>query len=743
MADAVINVSIKTDPAKPLDSLIKQSNESEKAIDRLSGAFGKMAGVLAGVAALKGTFDFVLNATKQMEDLTSQFVRFTGSTDAARKHLEALQNIPGPSLEEITTADKALLNFGVSADKSANQLKELNDVAITTGTKIGDLAEIFGKIQEEGNLTAESFSKLSKQLPGFATDFSNAIGISKNEFKELAKEGKITATEVLSALHKMTSEGGKFFGATETSAATLTGSFNALSDSLTKLAAKFGEGFAPTLAKAANATASFVERLVSAKNALQTVADDPALSRISKLNDEIKELAESMDDARKKSKDPLRPWEWKQDDLKDVEKLEKRIEGLKRARQQIEEIASKKGFEATTEKIDSSKQSDIDKENDAKREKQRKLLADLQAEADKAAQAQTDKILETQRKITEIESLEAAVRLELEKERAAGKSEQDLAILTEREAELTSARIQAEADRSQLLLQYDQAEILRAQDKHTTLLAAQKKAEADRLAIIKKAKEEEFSLAKITATQEKKFQEATILEKLNMISNGLNAFASLSRSKSRELALIGKAAAIAQTAIAIPQAAQAAYTAFAFAPPLAILAAAAATVSGLERLNTIRSTPIGFSEGGMVPGFGNKDTIPALLTPGEVVVPKSNFKDLQDGLGSSGAAADQVVLLQQGNAIQAKILDQITFGTVNEKLTIMTALLSKVVDGIDRLASAAYSSARNDALAEDPQIAIGKGFIEIPEAIREGQDQANRTKATGGRGRIRGVESIA
>jgi hypothetical protein len=36
----------------------------------------------------------------------------------------------------------------------------------------------------------------------------------------------------------------------------------------------------------------------------------------------------------------------------------------------------------------------------------------------------------------------------------------------------------------------------------------------------------------------------------------------------------------------------------------------------------LRNDPLKFNRGGIVPGSGNTDTVPALLTPGEVVIPK-------------------------------------------------------------------------------------------------------------------------
>ena len=47
---------------------------------------------------------------------------------------------------------------------------------------------------------------------------------------------------------------------------------------------------------------------------------------------------------------------------------------------------------------------------------------------------------------------------------------------------------------------------------------------------------------------------------------------------------------------------------------------------GTVGLTDAENTPpiiTGYNKGGIVPGMGNKDTVPAMLTPGELVIPKN------------------------------------------------------------------------------------------------------------------------
>jgi len=53
--------------------------------------------------------------------------------------------------------------------------------------------------------------------------------------------------------------------------------------------------------------------------------------------------------------------------------------------------------------------------------------------------------------------------------------------------------------------------------------------------------------------------------------------------------------------------------------------------AGAAEIATIASQP--FAQGGIVPGSGNKDTVPAMLTPGEVVLNKAQQENLVGGMG--------------------------------------------------------------------------------------------------------------
>lgn len=114
-------------------------------------------------------------------------------------------------------------------------------------------------------------------------------------------------------------------------------------------------------------------------------------------------------------------------------------------------------------------------------------------------------------------------------------------------------------------------------------------------------------------------------ERLNQTSQMFGNLATLTRTGSKELGAIGKAAAIAQASIDTYVAANKALAQG--GPFLGPALAASIVIAGLVNVAKIASTPLA---GGIdsVPGIGGSDNFPAVLAPGERVVPSNTNQDL-------------------------------------------------------------------------------------------------------------------
>lgn len=787
MADADLLIKVGTQPKDPFEDVKESLKGVEKQSEGVASGFGKIAGVLGGIGALAGAFDFVLTATREMEDLQTQFIAFTGSAKGAAEQMERLTQYASKSpfaLAEVAEANRTLLAFGSSATASVEQLRQLGEVSAATGTNLKDLATIFGQIQAEGKLTGERFAQLIERGVNLGPEIARSMGIAETSVKKFVSEGKVGADVIAAAFQKMTSEGGQFFGSTERLAGTVSGSLSSLKDNVSILASTVGSSAVPAFTSLVNIISRAVEGNIAYLKEQQKIANEnEAQKRIRAIGEELTDLGETLQDLKAQSAKGFQFFGDDQLELKD--KIDQTTLAIRNLSLERLKLIKQEGM-ADTLKRDAEAAAELQKQQDKAAETARGKLLEAQAkereDAAKAAEEKKKKIQETEKQIGDLKAAEQAVQLqretlliqqdqerkgELQKAAAAQALEAErmklegisalrttaeladetreletnerrrvatLEAVNAREAELTAARAAAEASRQELLGQFEQAEVIRAQDTQRKVTEAQKKAEAERLAVIRKAQKDEFDIAAQTSQAQKQWDEQTYAQRLATAQTGLNALAGLMKSKNREAFEIGKAAAIAQALVAIPATAIDAYKSLAgvplVGPALGAAAAAAAVVAGMEQVRNIQSQRLAFAEGGMVPGVGNKDTVPALLTPGEVVVPKNNFNDLQDAFVRGAVADDQVMLLQAGNNIQMRILDTLTYGTVNEKLTTMISQLDRIKDGISNISLGGSTTVSTEQVKEaQEEIVRNDPVIRSREIENRNREQKKRVES--------------
>jgi hypothetical protein len=136
-----------------------------------------------------------------------------------------------------------------------------------------------------------------------------------------------------------------------------------------------------------------------------------------------------------------------------------------------------------------------------------------------------------------------------------------------------------------------------------------------------------------TMEELRKAEEADQKRRMQAFSGFFNNLAALQNTGSKELFAIGKAAALAQATIDGYAAIQGAYKTGAVigGPPLGAAFAAAAAAATAVNIAKIAAT--GLRRGiDSVPGVGTQDNFPAMLAPGERVVPAKTNEDLTEFL---------------------------------------------------------------------------------------------------------------
>jgi hypothetical protein len=160
-------------------------------------------------------------------------------------------------------------------------------------------------------------------------------------------------------------------------------------------------------------------------------------------------------------------------------------------------------------------------------------------------------------------------------------------------------------------------------------------------------------------------------------TDSLNWISNLQHSKSKEMAAVGKAAAIANTTITTYEAAMKAYSSLAgipiIGPALGAAAAAAAVSVGLSRVASIAGTDIGFKTGAdMIPGLGLGDSVPAMIQPGERIVRTDTnrvleqfLRDYRDNSGGGVGGEVRLEIVMNDNLMDFIETQLVARGRVN------------------------------------------------------------------------------
>lgn len=163
----------------------------------------------------------------------------------------------------------------------------------------------------------------------------------------------------------------------------------------------------------------------------------------------------------------------------------------------------------------------------------------------------------------------------------------------------------------------------------------------------------------------------------------------LSQSKNNTLKSIGKAAAVSQIAIDTAKGAVAAYTSLVgipiVGPVLAPIAAGAVIAFGVEKTASV----LGANRGGRVPsnlGIPGQDSVPASLTPGELITPDQNFEEVVGSVAATRAAKSQGMM---GGGNIENLLGQILSKTggggtiINGDILADETFIDRLIDGIN------------------------------------------------------------
>lgn len=221
----------------------KEAGIGKQVFEGMFGAFTKVTLILAAIDAVKKFVSFAVQVADETKKANLQFSSFLGNSEKASKLVSDLQGFSRAKFldtSEVLQSGKALLAFGESADNVVPVLSRIADIAAATGKDFSELSTIYGKARTSGVLYAEDINQLVDAGIPIIQEFANQLGVSNDQVKKLASEGKISFEELQLAFFNLTKEGSKFAGQAETNAETIGGAWKGLLGELEPIVNKVG-----------------------------------------------------------------------------------------------------------------------------------------------------------------------------------------------------------------------------------------------------------------------------------------------------------------------------------------------------------------------------------------------------------------------------------------------------------------------------------------------------------------------
>lgn len=607
--DVNINVGINNKQFKNKAKDVKKTTGSlVKDLDKISAKAGVAFAVVAGGIGL------AVREAAKFESITTKFQVLTKNVDLGTEAVKRLQKFSANTpflFQDVADAGATLLAFGTSIDDLEPRLKRIGDVAAATNKDVGELATIFGQVEGAGKLTGERLNQLVESGVNLLPNLSKELGTTQGAVRKLVSEGKVDFETFERAFNSLSDEGGVAFQALQRRSETLEGRISTLQDNIILLAGDFGDVFLPIVKQAAiglteliqviRADPAFIE--LAANVAAFSAAAIGAIAVLAAISSGIVSLGTVLAVVG----GPFTLFIAAVAGLGALVALnfEKAQEIIFAFAESVSKIFSSLGNLLTAAfSFDTS----------GIKESFNQLRKDLADGFDRVK----DTVIEKEKEQGEARKELRNQQAEEEKE---FRNEQFEALLAENEERFMIEEEQRDQFRQRARDNLQQS-LLNEQTAREAVANENLKREVD--SNNRRLKEQQRfgkAFADINSTINS--------EQVQGTKQATGELVALQNSENATLKAIGKAAAVTQIGIKTAESAMNIYAGFSTIPfvgqALGIAGAAAAVAFGAEQIGKVLAAQDGGVVTGGIPG---RDSVPAMLTPGELVVPRQNFEEV-------------------------------------------------------------------------------------------------------------------
>lgn len=227
------------DMGKKLSSAGKSIQSAGKKITMATTAF-------AGIAAIGVKY----NAT--METYATSFEVMTGSAEKAAEVVDELKDIAASTpfeMPELAETTQLLMNYGFTADDALDKMQMLGDISQGSAEKMNRIATAYGQMSSAGKVSLEDVKQMIEAGFNPLQEISESTGESMESLYDRISAGTISVDEITASMQRSTSEGGRYFQSMEKQSQTFSGQMSTLKDNVQGLLGNVTSGIFEKLAQ--------------------------------------------------------------------------------------------------------------------------------------------------------------------------------------------------------------------------------------------------------------------------------------------------------------------------------------------------------------------------------------------------------------------------------------------------------------------------------------------------------------
>ena len=227
------------DMGKKLSSAGKSLQSAGKKITMATTAF-------AGIAAIGVKY----NAT--METYATSFEVMTGSAEKAAEVVDELKDIAASTpfeMPELAETTQLLMNYGFTADDALDKMQMLGDISQGSAEKMNRIATAYGQMSSAGKVSLEDVKLMIEAGFNPLQEISESTGESMESLYDRISAGTISVDEITASMQRSTSEGGRYFQSMEKQSLTFSGQMSTLKDNVQGLLGNVTSGIFEKLAQ--------------------------------------------------------------------------------------------------------------------------------------------------------------------------------------------------------------------------------------------------------------------------------------------------------------------------------------------------------------------------------------------------------------------------------------------------------------------------------------------------------------